>query len=92
MTKSMACEWAARGIRVCGVAPSVTLVSGPQTRDNFDAVHRMNALERGVTVDQIVAALRFIVATPTLTGQTILIDGGQRFLGLPRDVQFMGKE
>ncbi len=83
---------AGRGIRVCGIAPSVTLVSGAQTRENFDAVHRMNALARGVTVEQIVAALRFIVASPTLTGQTILIDGGQRFLALPRDVQFMGTE
>jgi NAD(P)-dependent dehydrogenase (short-subunit alcohol dehydrogenase family) len=92
LTELSARVLAGRGIRVCGIAPSVTLVSGPQTRDNFDAVHRMNALERGVTVDQIVAALRFIVATPTLTGQTIVIDGGQRFLALPRDVQFMGKE
>lgn len=80
---------AGRGIRVCGIAPSVTLVSGPQTRQNFDAVHRMNALERGVTVEQIVEALRFVIATPTLTGQTIVLDGGQRFLGLPRDVQFL---
>lgn len=80
---------ARRGIRVCGIAPSVTLVSGPQTRENFDAVHRMNALERGVTVEQIVAALRFAIASPTLTGQTIVLDGGQRFLGLERDVQFL---
>lgn len=80
---------AARKIRVCGIAPSVTLVSGRQTRDNFAAVHAMNALGRGVTVDEIIAALRFIIATPTLTGQTITLDGGQRFLSLPRDVQFM---
>lgn len=80
---------AGRGIRVCGIAPSVTLVSGPQTRENFDTVHRLNALERGVTVEQIVDTLRFLVATPTLTGQTIVLDGGQRFLGLPRDVQFL---
>lgn len=80
---------AKRGIRVVGIAPSVTLVSGPQTRENFDAVHRMNALERGVTVEQIVAALRFAIAAPTLTGQTIVLDGGQRFLRLERDVQFL---
>lgn len=80
---------ARRGIRVCGIAPSVTLVSGPQTRENFDAVHRLNALERGVTVEQIMAALRFAIASPTLTGQTIVLDGGQRFLRLERDVQFL---
>jgi len=76
-------------IRVCGIAPAVTLVSGPQSRDNFDRVHRLNPLGRGVEVDDIVAALRFVVAAPTLTGQTLVIDGGQRFLGLARDVQFL---
>ena len=76
-------------LRVCGIAPSVTLVSGPQSRDNFDRVHDMNALKRGVDVSHIVAALRFVIATPTLTGQTITLDGGQRFLSLPRDVQYL---
>jgi NAD(P)-dependent dehydrogenase (short-subunit alcohol dehydrogenase family) len=89
LTELTARAYAGRGIRVCGIAPSVTLVSGPQSRDNFDAVHRLNALGRGVEVGEIVAALRFIVATPTLTGQTIVLDAGQRFLGLPRDVQFL---
>jgi len=92
LTELSARALAGRGIRVCAIAPSVTLVSGPQSRDNFDAVHRLNALGRGVTVDQILAALRFLIATPTLTGQTIVIDGGQRFLALPRDVQFMVNE
>lgn len=78
-----------RKIRVCGIAPSVTLVSGRQTRENFDAVHAMNALGRGVTVDDVIGAMRYLIAAPTLTGQTIFLDGGQRFLGLPRDVQFM---
>jgi NAD(P)-dependent dehydrogenase (short-subunit alcohol dehydrogenase family) len=76
-------------IRVCGIAPSVTMVSGPQSRANFDKVRTMNALGRGVDVSEIVGALRFIVATPSLTGHTILLDGGQRFLSLPRDVQFL---
>lgn len=89
LTELTARAFAARGIRVCGIAPSVTLVSGPQSRDNFDKVHKLNALRRSVDVEQIVAALRFIIATPTLTGQTITLDAGQRFLSLPRDVQFL---
>jgi NAD(P)-dependent dehydrogenase (short-subunit alcohol dehydrogenase family) len=82
----------APAVRVCGIAPSVTLVSGPQSRDNFDAVHDLNALRRGVDVNEIVAALRFIIETPTFTGQTVLLDGGQRFLSLARDVQFLETE
>jgi NAD(P)-dependent dehydrogenase (short-subunit alcohol dehydrogenase family) len=89
LTELTARAYAGRGIRVCGIAPSVTLVSGPQSRENFSKVHRLNALRRGIDVDQIVAALRFIIATPTLTGQTITLDSGQRFLSLPRDVQFL---
>jgi NAD(P)-dependent dehydrogenase (short-subunit alcohol dehydrogenase family) len=82
----------APGIRVCAIAPSVTLVSGPQSRANFDKVHGLNALGRGVDVAEIVAALRLIVASPSMTGHTILLDGGQRFLSLPRDVQFLEPE
>lgn len=83
---------APRGIRVCGIAPAVTLPSGPQTEADFAAVHAFNPLRRGVEPDDIVAALRYILTSPRLTGQTILLDAGQRFLGLPRDVQFMETE
>jgi NAD(P)-dependent dehydrogenase (short-subunit alcohol dehydrogenase family) len=87
LTELCARAWAERGIRVCGIAPSVTLVSGAQK--NFESVHGLNPLGRGVRVEDIVAALRFLVATPTITGQTLTLDGGQRFLALPRDVQFL---
>jgi NAD(P)-dependent dehydrogenase (short-subunit alcohol dehydrogenase family) len=87
LTELCARAWAERGIRVCAIAPSVTLVSGAQK--NFESVHDRNPLGRGVRVEDIVGALRFIIATPTLTGQTLTLDGGQRFLALPRDVQFL---
>jgi NAD(P)-dependent dehydrogenase (short-subunit alcohol dehydrogenase family) len=89
MTELHARAWAGRGIRVCAIAPSVTLVSGLQSEENFEAVHGFNPLRRGVRVDDIVAALRFLIVTPTITGQTVTLDGGQRFLGLARDVQFL---
>jgi len=79
----------APALRCCGIAPAVTLVSGPQSRENFEAVHGMNPLGRGVDVGEIVAALRFIIATPTYNAQTLVLDGGQRLLGLPRDVAHM---
>jgi NAD(P)-dependent dehydrogenase (short-subunit alcohol dehydrogenase family) len=76
-------------LRCAGIAPAVTLVSGPQSRENFEAVHGLNPLRRGVAVEEIVAALRFIIATPTFNAQTITLDGGQRLLGLARDVAYM---
>jgi NAD(P)-dependent dehydrogenase (short-subunit alcohol dehydrogenase family) len=89
LTELLARAYASRRIRVCGIAPSVTLLSGAQTHENFEVVHRLNALERGVATGDIVEALRFIIASPTLTGQVITLDSGQRFLGLKRDVQFL---
>jgi NAD(P)-dependent dehydrogenase (short-subunit alcohol dehydrogenase family) len=89
LTELTARAWAHRAIRVCGIAPAVTLLSGAQSPQNFDSVHALNALRRGVRVEDVVAALRFVIATPVLTGQTLVLDGGQRFLGLPRDVQFL---
>jgi len=76
-------------LRVNAIAPAVTLVSGPQTRENFKSVHALNPLGRGVEVAEIVAALRFILATPTLNAQTLTLDGGQRLMGLPRDVAYL---
>lgn len=88
LTELTARSYAPR-LRCVGIAPAVTLVSGPQTRENFEAVHGLNPLGRGVTVNEIVTALRFIIATPTFNAQTIVLDGGQRLLGLPRDVAHM---
>lgn len=92
LTELTARTLAARAIRVNAIAPSITLVSGAQTRDDFDRVHTMNALGRGVEASELVAALRFLVASPTITGQTITVDAGQRFLALPRDVQYLDQE
>lgn len=88
LTELVARSYAPR-LRCAGIAPAVTLVSGPQSRENFEAVHGLNPLRRGVAVEEIVAALRFIVATPTYNAQTLVLDGGQRLLGLPRDVAYM---
>lgn len=90
LTELTARSYAPR-LRCVAIAPAVTLVSGPQTRENFEAVHGRNPLGRGVTVDDIVAALRFCIASPTYNAQTIVLDGGQRLLGLPRDVAHLGK-
>ncbi|KPF79320.1 short-chain dehydrogenase [alpha proteobacterium AAP81b] len=91
LTELIARRYAPR-LRCIGIAPAVTLVSGPQSRENFDAVHGMNPLGVGVTVGDIVAALRFAIATPTFNAQTLVLDGGQRLLGLPRDVAYMVTE
>jgi NAD(P)-dependent dehydrogenase (short-subunit alcohol dehydrogenase family) len=75
-------------IRVAGIAPGLTLRSGSQTEARFQAQHAANPLGVGVTPAHLVAALRFILATPTYTGDTIVIDSGEHLIGRPRDIAF----
>ncbi|WP_294121820.1 SDR family oxidoreductase [Sphingomonas sp.] len=89
LTEVAARALAGRGIRVNAVAPALMLPSGEQGDGNFGAVHALNPLRRGVEVGDVVAALRFLIDSPAMTGQTLVIDGGQRFMALPRDVQFL---
>ena len=48
-------------------------------------------LGRSSTVEDIVRAVRFILATPSLTGQVLTLDGGESLAGRPRDVAFQVK-
>ncbi len=80
---------AGKGIRVNGIAPALMLRSPGQDEANFRATHAFNPLARGVEPGDVVAALRYLAGAATVTGQIITIDGGQRFWGLPRDVQFV---
>ena len=80
---------AGKGIRVNGIAPALMLPSGAQGTENFAAVHDYNPLRRGIEVEDVVGALRFLIHSTAVTGQTLVLDGGQRFMNLPRDVQFL---
>jgi len=81
---------ASRGIRVNGIAPGLMIQSSGQTAENFDAMHANNPLRRGVTPQDVLAALRYLIEAKAVTGDIITIDAGHRFLALDRDVQFLG--
>ena len=90
LTELAARALAPRGIRVNGIAPALMLRSSGQSEENFEAMHANNPLRRGVDAEDVVAALRYFAGATAVTGQVITIDSGQRFLGLERDVQFVG--
>jgi len=65
------------------------LRSNGQTEENFDRVHSQNPLGRGVDPRDVAGAIRYLATAKAVTGQVIVIDGGQRFAPPPRDVQFL---
>lgn len=87
LTKMLAMAYSPR-IRVCGIAPGITLISGKQTEESFQRAWRATPLGRSSTPEEIAATVEFILATPSLTGHTIFVDGGESLQGRPRDVAF----
>ena len=81
---------APKGIRVNAIAPGLMLQSNGQSSENFDAMHANNPLRRGVEPRDVIDGIDYLVRARCVTGQTLVIDSGQRFMMLERDVQFMG--
>jgi NAD(P)-dependent dehydrogenase (short-subunit alcohol dehydrogenase family) len=90
LTELAARALAGRGVRVNGIAPGLMLRSSGQSEENFEAMHANNPLRRGVEPADVIGAIRYLIGAPCVTGQVLVIDSGHRFLGLERDVQFLG--
>ena len=90
LTELAARALASKGIRVNGIAPGLMLRSSGQSEENFRAMHAANPLGKGVTEDDVMGAIRYLIGAKCLTGQVLAIDSGQRFMALDRDVQFLG--
>jgi NAD(P)-dependent dehydrogenase (short-subunit alcohol dehydrogenase family) len=82
----------APAVRVCGVSPGVTLISGAMDDDEFARAQRMTALGRSSTPEDIAHAVRFLLESPAITGIDLAVDGGQHLCGQPRDVLFLARE
>jgi len=76
-------------VRVCGVAPGVTMVSGPMTDGEFTQAHALTPLGRSSTPEDIARTVRFMIESPAITGTTLLVDGGQHLQAQARDVMFL---
>jgi NAD(P)-dependent dehydrogenase (short-subunit alcohol dehydrogenase family) len=79
-------------VRVCGVAPGVTLLSGEMNSAEFAASHRMTPLQRSSTPQDVARAVRFLLESPAITGTTLLVDGGQHLQAQARDVMFLARD
>ena len=64
-------------VRVNAIGPGPVLKSVHQTDADFEGEKAATLLKRGPTLVEIAAAVRFILDTPSMTGQMIALDGGQ---------------
>ncbi|MDX2308122.1 MAG: SDR family oxidoreductase [Hyphomicrobium sp.] len=84
-TRTLAQALAPR-IRVNAIGPGPVLKSVHQTENDFSAEVRSTLLQRGPSPGEIGAAVRFILASPSLTGQMIALDGGQHLTWSEHDL------
>lgn len=88
---TMLAQQLAPTVRVVGVAPGITMVSGDQSEAGFANAHQQTPLGRSSTPDDIADSVVYAASARALTGTTLLVDGGQHLLPLPRDVMFLAK-
>ena len=73
-------------IRVNAIGPGPMLQSVHQNPEDFGAQARAVPLGRGTSPEEICAAVRFILASPAMTGQMIALDGGQHLAWATPDI------
>lgn len=76
LTQTLALALAPR-IRVNAIGPGPVLPSPRQSDESFTRQFRATPLARPATPEEIAAAVRFLLETPSITGQMIALDSGQ---------------
>ena len=76
-------------LRVVGVAPGLTLTSHMLSQEKFEALHRLSPLGRSSTAEDVVATVKFALDNRSITGTTLLVDGGQHLMKFERDFSLM---
>ncbi|MEY3474311.1 MAG: hypothetical protein RL087_769, partial [Pseudomonadota bacterium] len=76
-------------LRVVGVAPGLTLTSHMLSDEQFRALHQLSPLGRSSTPEDVAATVRFVLENRSITGTTLLVDGGQHLMKFERDFSLM---
>jgi NAD(P)-dependent dehydrogenase (short-subunit alcohol dehydrogenase family) len=79
-------------VRVNGIAPGLTLISGAQSDADFERLVDSTPLGRGSSPDAIARALIYLLEADVVTGQILFVDGGRRLVGrVPDDPAMVGE-
>ncbi len=76
-------------VRVVGIAPGLTLTSHMLGDEKFKALHALSPLGRSSTPGDVCAAVLFALTNSSITGTTLLVDGGQHLMKFERDFSLM---
>jgi NAD(P)-dependent dehydrogenase (short-subunit alcohol dehydrogenase family) len=76
-------------VRVVGVAPGLTLTSHLLDDEKFAQLHRLSPLGRSSTPGDVAATVKFALENESITGTTLLVDGGQHLMKFERDFSLM---
>lgn len=75
-------------LRVCGVAPGLTLGSELIDAGRLAALQATSLLQRGVQPQHVAHAVRFLLENPSVTGSTVMVDAGHHLVRAERDFAF----
>lgn len=76
-------------VRVVGVAPGLTLPSHMMSSEKFAELHKQAPLGQSSDPEDIARAVLFVLQSKSITGETILVDGGQHLMRMDRDFSLM---
>ena len=76
-------------VRVVGVAPGLTITSHMLDKEKFEALHKLSPLGRSSTAQDVCAAVVFALTNQSITGTSLLVDGGQHLMKFERDFSLM---
>jgi NAD(P)-dependent dehydrogenase (short-subunit alcohol dehydrogenase family) len=68
-------------VRVNGIAPGLTLISGAQSEADFERLIDRTPLGKGSSPEAIAQALVYFLEAEVVTGQILFVDGGRRLVG-----------
>jgi NAD(P)-dependent dehydrogenase (short-subunit alcohol dehydrogenase family) len=76
-------------VRVVGVAPGLTLTSHLLNQKKFESLHQLSPLGRSSTPADVAATVKFAIDNQSITGTTLLVDGGQHLMRFERDFSML---
>jgi len=76
VTKSLAIEYAGRGIRVNAVSPGI-IETPMHSEETHDALAGLHPIGRIGTIDDITRGVLYLEQAPFVTGEFLHVDGGQ---------------